>query len=67
MDCPHCNSEIGVSIAAIADYAYMLRTLCKTCGSEFLIVDGFPMTDEQYSFRLSPPPEHDWDRHANDS
>jgi len=49
MKCPHCGQEIGISTAALADDAVLLRTQCEKCGKEFLIVEGAPMTDEQYS------------------
>jgi DNA-directed RNA polymerase subunit RPC12/RpoP len=49
MKCPHCGQEIGIGTAALAGHAYLLRTQCEKCGKEFLIVDGFPMTEEQYS------------------
>ena len=53
MKCPHCGQEIGVGTAALAGHAYLLRTQCEKCGKEFLIVDGFPITEEQYSSELS--------------
>lgn len=43
-----------MSTADLADYAFMLRAHCETCGKEFLIVNGVPMTDEQYSSHLPP-------------
>jgi hypothetical protein len=49
MKCPHCNQEIGISTATLADHAFLLRSRCEKCGKEFLIVDGVPMTEEQYS------------------
>jgi ribosomal protein S27AE len=48
MKCPRCGHEIGTAIVALADHAYLLRTQCEKCGKEFLIVDGIPMTEEQY-------------------
>ena len=51
MKCPHCRQEIGVSTADLADQAFLLRIQCEKCGKEFLIVDGTPMTEEQYSSR----------------
>ena len=54
MKCPHCNQEIGMSTAALADHAFLLRARCEKCGKEFLIVDGVAMTDEQYSSHLPP-------------
>ena len=52
MKCPHCNQEIEISTADLADHAYILRALCKKCGKEFLIVEGVPMTEKQYSDTL---------------
>ena len=51
MKCPHCGQEIGISTTVLADYAFLLRTRCEKCGKEFLIVEGVPMTEEQYSSR----------------
>src|SRR5215469_9070151 len=56
MNCPYCGQEIGTSIAALADDAFLLRTQCKKCSKEFLIVDGVPMTDERYSLHNPPRP-----------
>ena len=49
MKCPHCGQEIGVSTAEISDHTFLLRTQCEKCAKEFLIVEGVPMKDEQYS------------------
>ncbi len=54
MKCPYCNQEIGISIAALAELAFLLRTQCEKCKKEFLIVQGVPMTDEQYSPHSGP-------------
>jgi DNA-directed RNA polymerase subunit RPC12/RpoP len=53
MKCPHCGQEIGIGTAALAGHAYLLRTQCEKCGKEYLILDGFPITEEQYSSQLS--------------
>jgi predicted Zn finger-like uncharacterized protein len=55
MKCPHCKHEIEISTADLADHAFLLRIRCEKCGKEFLIVDGTPMTDGQYSISSSPP------------
>ena len=54
MKCPHCGQEIGSSTAALAEHAFLLRARCEKCGQEFLIVEGVPMTEEQYSSRTRP-------------
>jgi transposase-like protein len=51
MKCPYCHQEIGVSTADLAEHAFLLRIQCEKCGKEFLIVDGTPMTEAQYSSR----------------
>jgi transcriptional regulator NrdR family protein len=58
MKCPHCGQEIGISTAALADHAFLLRTQCEECGKEFLIVEGVPMTEEQYSSSIGPRSEN---------
>jgi len=55
MKCPHCNQEIEISTADLADHAFILRALCKKCGKEFRIVEGVPMTEQQYSDTLGKP------------
>jgi hypothetical protein len=57
MMCPHCHEPIGTSTVHLAELAFLLRARCEKCGKGFLIVDRVPMTEEQYSSRLSPPPE----------
>ena len=54
MKCPYCGQEIGIGIAALADEAFLLRTQCEKCRKEFLIVEGIPMTDKQYSSHNGP-------------
>ena len=54
MKCPHCGREIEANIAELADDAFLLRSQCKKCGKDFLIVEGVPMTDEQYSLHNPP-------------
>ena len=49
MNCPHCNHEIGMSTADLAEHAFILCAECELCSKEFLIVDGVPTTEEQYS------------------
>jgi hypothetical protein len=44
---PYCHKQIAT--VDFADSAFILRTLCEKCGKEFLIVDGVPVTEEQYS------------------
>ena len=56
MKCPHCGREIGISTVALASQAFLLRARCEKCGQEFLIVEGVPMTEEQYSSRTRPRP-----------
>ena len=56
MKCPHCGQEIGISTAALAAQAFLLRARCEKCGQEFLIVEGVPMTEEQYLSRTRPRP-----------
>ena len=56
MKCPHCGQEIGISTAALAAQAFLLRARCEKCGQEFLIVESVPMTEEQYSSRTRPRP-----------
>jgi hypothetical protein len=41
-------------MAELADHAFLLRARCEICGKEFLIVEGVPMTEEQYSSHASP-------------
>jgi uncharacterized protein YbaR (Trm112 family) len=55
MKCPHCKQKIEISTADLSDHAFMLRTLCQKCGKGFLIVEGFPMTEQQYSDTLDKP------------
>lgn len=54
VNCPHRNREIGISAGELSDHAFLLRTQCEKCGKEFLIVEGVPMTDEQYSSHPHP-------------
>ena len=54
MKCPHCNQEIGIGTVELSGQAFLLRTQCEKCGKEFLIVEGVPMTDEQYSSHPRP-------------
>jgi transposase-like protein len=49
--CPHCKQETGIGTAALFDHVFMSRKKCKRCGRDFLIVDGIPMTEEQYARR----------------
>jgi transposase-like protein len=51
MICPHCQQETGIGTAALFDHVFMSRTKCERCGKEFLIVNGVPMTREQYARR----------------
>jgi DNA-directed RNA polymerase subunit RPC12/RpoP len=46
--CPHCHQETGIGTAAAFDHIFMSRKACEKCGREFLIVDGAPMTEDQY-------------------
>jgi hypothetical protein len=62
MKCPYCGQEIGTSIAALADDAFLLRTQCEKCGKEFLIVKGVPMTNERYSSHNPRVREFGWGR-----
>jgi len=55
MKCPHCQEPIGSNTAHLAKLASFLRTQCEKCGKEFLIVEGIPMTEQQYTDRLGPP------------
>ena len=57
MKCPHCGKEIAITTADLADGAFLLRTQCERCGKEFLIVEGVPMTDEQYASRIHGGPK----------
>jgi transposase-like protein len=47
--CPHCHDETGIETAAALDQTFMSRKACEKCDREFLIVDGVPMTEDQYS------------------
>jgi uncharacterized protein YbaR (Trm112 family) len=49
--CPHCKQETGIGTAALFDHVFMSRKRCEKCGKDFLIVDGIPMTEEQYARR----------------
>jgi len=49
--CPYCQQETGIGTAALFDHVFMSRKKCERCGKEFLIVDGVPMTQEQYARR----------------
>jgi len=51
MTCPSCHNETGIGTAALFDHVFMSRKKCKRCGRDFLIVDGIPMTEEQYARR----------------
>jgi hypothetical protein len=48
---PHCKQETGIGTAALFDHVFMSRKRCEKCGKDFLIVDGIPMTEEQYARR----------------
>jgi transposase-like protein len=48
MICPHCHQETGIGTAAALDQIFMSRKACEKCGKEFLIVDGVPMSEDQY-------------------
>jgi transcriptional regulator NrdR family protein len=52
MKCPHCHHEIGTSVVDLANNALLLQTRCEKCGKEFLILEGVPMTEEQYSSHI---------------
>lgn len=56
MKCPHCGQEIGISTVALASQAFLLRARCEKYGQEFLIVEGVPLTEEQYASRMRPRP-----------
>jgi hypothetical protein len=49
MICPHCHEETGIGSAALFDTILMSRKRCEKCAREFLIVNGIPMTPEQYA------------------
>ena len=51
MICPRCKQETGIGTAALFDHVFMSRKRCEKCGKDFLIVDGIPMTEEQYARR----------------
>lgn len=38
-----------IGSAALFDYFFMSRKTSENCGRDFLIVEGVPMTEEQYS------------------
>ena len=52
MKCPYCGQRIGIATVDLSRHAYLLRALCEKCGKEFLIVNGIPMTEEQYSSHM---------------
>ena len=49
--CPHRKQDTGVGTAALFEHVFMSRKKCEKCGKEFLIVNGVPMTQEQYAPR----------------
>jgi len=50
--CPHCGEQTGIGRPAMLDTALMPGKTCERCYLEFLIVDGVPVTREQYEQQL---------------
>src|SRR6478752_723392 len=54
MKCPHCNQKIENQHCWTSQTAHSYYSHgCEKCGKEFLIVEGIPMIEENYT-TLSP-------------
>jgi transcription elongation factor Elf1 len=46
--CPYCEKETDVTCGADFATIDIGRAVCEHCGKEFIIVENYPMTEEQY-------------------
>jgi uncharacterized protein YbaR (Trm112 family) len=46
--CPYCKEKTDVPGATVFWMVHAASAVCEHCAKEFVIVDNFPMTQEQY-------------------